>query len=734
MFMRPKLNFSVSKIVCLLLVIVIIYAGDKIYAQSYLRKENNIWVGGGDFWATGFAGSGLNFNSGNVQASHNSWNGNLYDEDNKGAASICDGSGKLLFYTDGTIIWNRNHSVMQDGWDINNNGNMLPNTYFIDPYSGGSAFNRDGVVIVPMPGSSHKYYIFTSPLLWNPPFIYPIFFWEGRIYATVVDMELNNGLGGVVAGQRGRVIAENMSGNLHAVIGEDCNYWLLAYNAGGSYHAYNITDKGVDTIPVVSTLSPLLSSFVGELNVSPDRKKLAMAAESEVQVCNFNAATGSVSNDILYGAQGSRFVCFSPNSTLMYLSGIIGVRQYDLNAPATPLNLLTINNLTAFEMDSPLRLGPDNKIYLSYLGGNNAVPAYIQQPDVLGTGCQLSLFTATSLPALEILFPSLPNEIPVRVYDTVSKTMEMPLCFGRPVILTPGVINGTDYHWMVNTGGTNYLRKGNDTSSVLSAALAGKYAVQYYTSNPCQFHRDTFLVNAVSFSLYLGEDQSSCDGRGITLDTKVPAAVYQWSDGSSGQSLVVKNSDTYWVNVTREGCTASDTINVIVADFKQDIGPDQVLCLEGGDPPALLKASVPNGASVLWSNGAVSDQILVSDTGNYWVRVYQGGCEGLDTAYVDKQYCDCPMLFPNAFSPNGDGINDVFQPSFTQQCPVLSFKMQIFNRWGALVYVSYKPGEGWNGYYANQPADAGTYMYRIEMKTGLKEKVTLKKGDLILIR
>lgn len=732
MFMKTKLSYAVLKTLYLLLATIQVVTVS--YAQSYLRKENNIWVGGGDYWATGTAGSGLNFNSGVVQSINNGWNGNVYNDDNKGAASICNAAGKLLFYTDGTIVWNKNHTVMQNGWDINNNGNLLPNTYFIDPYTAHSAFNRDGVVIVPMPGSSHKYYIFSSPLLWNPPFTSPIFFWEGRIYCTVVDMELNNGLGAVVANQRGRIIANAMAGNLHAVVGENCNYWLLAYSAAGSYHAYNITDSGIDTIPVISTLSPLLSNFVGELNVTPDRKKLAMAAESEVQVSDFDPATGTVSNDMLYGAQGCRFVCFSPNSTLMYLSGLIGIRQYNLITPSAPLNLLTINNLTAYEFNSPLRLGPDNKIYLAYLDGSNTVPGYIQQPDVWGTGCQLSLFTGTSLPALEINHPSLPNEIPIRVYDTVSQTKEVPLCFNRPLTLTPGAANGTDYHWMVNTGGSNYQRKGDDTTSVLSATLAGKYAVQYYTSNPCQFHRDTFLVNAVSFSLYLGEDRSSCDGRSITLDTRVPNAVYQWSDGSTGPSVNIKNSGTYWVQVTREGCTASDTVNVIVADFKQNIGPDQVLCLEGGDPPALLQANVPPGAAVLWSNGSASDQILVSDTGNYWVRVYQGGCEGSDTAYIDKQYCDCPMLFPNAFSPNGDGINDLFLPSFTSQCPVQSFKMQIFNRWGKLVYVSYKASEGWNGYYANQPAEGGTYMYRIEMKTGLKRTVTLKQGDLLLIR
>jgi len=726
--------------IVLILSLLTLTVRNTAHGQSYLRKENNIWVGSVNLAQNPILpGGAIDFNSGSPQAYETAYSSVVPYTDYSGGASVCDAHGNLLFYTDGTIIWNRNHAIMPGGHDINNNGNMAPNTWFIDPAFGQSAFNRDGVVIIPMPGSSHKYYVFSSPFLYNAPFTTPIFLWEGRIYCTVVDMELDNGLGDIVPGQRGVIIADAMAGNMHAVIGEDCNYWLLAYHSSGSYHAYNISANGIDTAnPVISTLSPLLSPYIAELNVSPDRRRVAMAAEDEVQVSDFDPLTGMLSNDVLYGAQGTRFVAFSPNSSLLYLSGIIGLRQYDLTAPTTPFTLLTMNNMTAYEFDSPLRLGPDGKIYFVYSRvANNSLlssPVAINQPDIFGTGCQATLIAGVSLPILEVFCQSLPNEVPVLVYDTVSENKLAPLCFNTPALLDPGAPNGTDYRWMVNNSGIAFQRQGDGNTATLTAAVPGTYAVQYFTANPCALHLDTFYVRPVSFSLYLGENIFSCDGKAVDLEVKVSGAGYEWSDGSLEPAIVANTSGQYWVKVTKEGCSATDTIDVVVANFKQDLGEDLVRCLEGGEAPALLSAEVPAGADVLWSNGSQEPQIAVSDTGLYWVKVYQGACVGTDTISVTQQYCECPIIFPNAFSPNADGHNDLFLPAYTEQCPVNTFKMQIFNKWGTMIYVSYRPHEGWDGYYKGQPAEVGTYMYRISMKLGLREKEIVRQGDFLLLR
>lgn len=699
-------------------------------AQSYLRKENNIWLNKGE---------GINFNNGTLQPVLSSWQSYYHA---KGSASICDAHGNLLFYTDGNIVWNKNNDVMAGGWDINNNGNLPPNTYFIEPTFGISSYTFDGVVITPMPGSSHKYYIFSVPFIFDYTLGLNPGQWQGKLYCSVVDMELNNGLGGVEPGYRGRMIAEEMAGNLHAVTGEDCNYWLLGFGSGGSYEAFNITAEGVDTIPVISTLTPPLSPFVSELNVSPDRRKAAMALSDQVQVSDFDPATGQFSNDIAIGAQECNYVAFSPNSSLIYFSGVIGIRQYNLASLATPFTLLTFNNITAFEYNAPLRLGPDNKIYLSYstnypVTGTESVPAYIQQPNVFGTGCQMALIQNQSLPLMEnnwVIDYAFPNEIPVVIYDTASEVKEVPLCFNLPTLLQPASIPGTDYHWMANTVGYTYLRKGTDTSTTLMATTPGKYAVQYFTANPCVLHRDTFLVNSVNFSLYLGPDQTTCDGTPVELKLHIPGASFLWPDGSTDDQYEADTSGLYWVEVNQGGCTATDSINVAVIDIAQNLGNDTTLCLEDKGLKVTLEANVSPGASVLWNTGNTQSVIQTADSGLYWVKVTNKNCVGTDSIFIHKQYCDCPLLFPNAFSPNSDGNNDLFMPAIPPSCPVSTYKLQVYNQWGQMIFVSYRPEQGWDGSYNGAPADVGTYMYRVQMKTGLRDINVVKNGDFILLR
>src|SRR5690606_38159999 len=113
----------------------------------------------------------------------------------------------------------------------------------------------------------------------------------------------------------------------------------------------------------------------------------------------------------------------------------------------------------------------------------------------------------------------------------------------------------------------------------LTATVPGTYAVQYYTSNPCTFHQDTFIVKAVNYSLYLGPDQLSCDGTPVALDATVEGAEFLWNDGSTEPTLEAVASGQYWVQVSKGGCTAADTINVRVVDLEQDLGVDTTICL-----------------------------------------------------------------------------------------------------------------------------------------------------------
>jgi gliding motility-associated-like protein len=112
------------------------------------------------------------------------------------------------------------------------------------------------------------------------------------------------------------------------------------------------------------------------------------------------------------------------------------------------------------------------------------------------------------------------------------------------------------------------------------------------------------------------------------------------------------------------------------------------------------------------------------------------GC--IDTAilYIKADTLVPVMIMPNAFSPNGDGLNDVFEPKFVNKSGYVIKSFKIYNRWGQLVYLDQGTRKAsWNGRYYNEdkPADPGVYYYYIDVLfiDGTKEFV---KGDVTIVR
>lgn len=98
--------------------------------------------------------------------------------------------------------------------------------------------------------------------------------------------------------------------------------------------------------------------------------------------------------------------------------------------------------------------------------------------------------------------------------------------------------------------------------------------------------------------------------------------------------------------------------------------------------------------------------------------------------------CDCRMLVPNAFSPNGDAKNETFSITSNNRCGFYNFSMSIYDRWGQRVFISYIPTQGWDGTFHNKEMEVGTYFYYIEYSPTSNIDTPKKslKGDLTLIR
>nr|WP_246853835.1 gliding motility-associated C-terminal domain-containing protein [Rufibacter aurantiacus] len=99
-----------------------------------------------------------------------------------------------------------------------------------------------------------------------------------------------------------------------------------------------------------------------------------------------------------------------------------------------------------------------------------------------------------------------------------------------------------------------------------------------------------------------------------------------------------------------------------------------------------------------------------------------------NTAVIDQAF---QFHFPTAFTPNNDGLNDIFRPVGT---PFASrFTLQVLNRWGQIIFESKDPKTGWNGTHAGKPSPPEAYIYRLEAVDVNGKKIT-QKGTVTLIR
>ena len=106
------------------------------------------------------------------------------------------------------------------------------------------------------------------------------------------------------------------------------------------------------------------------------------------------------------------------------------------------------------------------------------------------------------------------------------------------------------------------------------------------------------------------------------------------------------------------------------------------------------------------------------------------GCISADSVYISAEPC-CEMAFPDAFTPNNDGVNDTYKPINVEVATIVEYS--IMNRWGQQVYHTKNMNDKWDGNFNGQPLPMDTYYYYIKYVCN-NTKIVEKKGDIILIR
>jgi gliding motility-associated-like protein len=226
-------------------------------------------------------------------------------------------------------------------------------------------------------------------------------------------------------------------------------------------------------------------------------------------------------------------------------------------------------------------------------------------------------------------------------------------------------------------------------------------------------------------------DTAVCVAAGMTLTSPVISNDYTWSTGDTTRSIVLSDSGTYWCMAKNGNNEYTDTFHVRRMYFYPGftLGPDTLICSEDG---LRLGWDLPLVKYYNWSTGSTNCCITPTQTGTYHLTM-SNGCDVLsDTIQISAVSCENCFWAPNAFTPNGDGNNDMF--GVKQQCLLTNATFIIYDRWGNEVFSTTDMKEKWDGMYNGMKAPMDTYTYMVEYWLLANKPRQVFKGNFILIR
>ena len=269
----------------------------------------------------------------------------------------------------------------------------------------------------------------------------------------------------------------------------------------------------------------------------------------------------------------------------------------------------------------------------------------------------------------------------------------------------------------------------------VSPIVTTTYTIVGTDVNGCEGSDEVTIVVLPLPPVDAGPDQAICEGDSAMLAAS-GASSYVWNTGDAGSNIAVTPVSTFAYTVTGtddNGCSNDDMVVVTVNPAPSvDVGEDVSIC---PGEAAILTAT---GATLYqWSTGDQTATISVAPVVStiYSVAgIEPGGCTG--SSFVEvivRSDCwkDPVLVVPTAFTPNDDGLNDMFRVEFWENFTFIS--MRIYNRWGQMIFETRDAQAGWDGraYGTKQPV--GSYVYVIE-GTDVQHNAVITHGNVTILR
>lgn len=538
----------------------------------------------------------------------------------EGCATVSDVLGNLAFYTDGLNVINKHHDWM-----------YINQTYRQYTLNGGSSSSQSAI-IVPYPGDSLKFYIFTTEA------------YENRLASrgfnySIVDMRAYDGTGNIFPYN-----VNLLSSSLEKVTAiksqSNDSYWVVTHSYDtDTFYSFLVDSNGVNP-PVLSYVSPVIGNvdFAGDqgyLKASSDGRYIAAAYTQlkDVYLYDFNSQTGVVSNprSLFTGNPQSYYgVEFSPDVSKLYVS-FFGLQKGILQLDITKNNIQDIRNSSTLILDEQgfppgaMQLGPDGRIYIA-----KDVSSYldvINSPNQMYPNCNLqrnAVFLDVDNTGRRSQL-GLPNSTTSIYFVRVNAHATYPACDGDTVYLTANIDASTEGYTVRWTGPNGFRSFSKDTSIVnVNKNASGWYYVEVILNEKTAIDSVYIEITDSPFTdIVPAGDTVFCAGDSLSLRAVPynPSLFYMWSTGESSESIVVRTTGRYYLLVTNNNdCSYLDSIDIIVIDKpKVNIIPlsDTEFC--NGDSVILEIVPFETDVTYTWSTGARGRYLTVKESGIYSV-------------------------------------------------------------------------------------------------------------------
>jgi gliding motility-associated-like protein len=501
--------------------------------------------------------------------------------------------------------------------------------------------------------------------------------------------------------------------------------WMLngAAILGETNASIVATQSGSYTVAVASGSCSGVSNSI-QVNVTP-ASTAVINAQSSTTICtgqtvvlesvsSANSYQWMLNGANIVGETNQQITVNTPGNYTLLVSSSNGCTA--VSTPTT-VTLLSATTPTITSSNGQFSFCQGQSLTLEATAGLTNYQWYLNSTPIAGANAASLVVTQTGSYSVSVdnvngcntnSLPTIINLLPLPTAQ-VSPAGPILICNAVPAILQ--VASGASTYQWLNVGvpipGAN--------SNAFTAAQSGDYSVLITNSSGCSAISNTVAVSfntGISVSIF-NNNPSPCEGDIVFLSTTQNYNQISWNTGEDGIQISATKPGKYTVTVVNSGgCTATDEVDLVFSPKPQveagsDVSSD---CVEG-----IILNGIGDGiptwepALGLSNTNTFDVNAAPTNTTTYYLTVDNGTCKATDSLIVTAE---CSSVYvPTAFSPNDDGLNDIFK-AFGMD--IKNFKLEIFNRWGEKIFETQDINLGWDGNYRGSKAPQGIYVWQLE--------------------